>query len=753
MPAKSKKNKFIPGRSFFLIAACTFVCAVIVFRLFYLQVVSYDKYQSQVVDNIQTETTVSPERGIIYDRKMVKIALNSTVYRVFISPRDITDNNQAVFISSELSELLGVEYQTIYDNTQKLNSENLKYADRTVQKNVGEETADLLRAFITENGLDKQIHLEAYTVRYYPFGSLASHVLGFVGTDGGLLGLELSYNKYLTGVPGRYITARDGLGQNLSAKYETYIETKNGANLITTIDRTIQSMLETELKKTYTESQAQNRVTGIVMDVNTGGIYAMATYPDFDLNSPYTLDASAQEKLNLLNLPVDSEQYNTEFMTQLYKLWNNKAVSYLYEPGSTFKVVTAAMAIEEKAVAWDDLFVCKGIHYVSGIPIHCHKQFGHGEVTFAQGIQQSCNPTMMMTAELLGRDNFYKYFEAFGYTEKTGIDLPGEAGSIFSTFDNLKSLELAIYSFGQTFKVTPIQQLTAIAAVANGGYLVVPHVVSQIVDDKGNIIFSNDISVKRQVVSTEVCRQITDVLEKGVSTDGAAKNAYVAGYKIAAKTGTSEVRDILNEEGESYLRVGSCAGYAPADDPQIAILIMVDQPQIENIFGSYVAAPYVASFFSQALPYIGIQRNYTPEEQANLAVTLRNYIGLPVAEVTSELNNRGISFKVEGDGEKVTYQVPSGGNSINKSTGEIIIYSGVAKPDEFVTVPDVIGRTAHQAKTDIINLGLNILLEGSTNVSVGDGAIAISQEPAAGTSVEYGTVITVTMRHLGDTDD
>ncbi len=753
MPEKSKKNKFIPGRSFFLIAVCTFVCAAIVFRLFYLQVVSYDMYQSQVVDNIQAETTVSPERGIIYDRKMVKIALNSTVYRVFISPRDITDNNQAVFISSKLSELLGVEYQTIYDDTQKVNSKNLKFADRTVQKNVGEETADLLRAFITENGLNKQIHLEAYTVRYYPFGSLASHVLGFVGTDGGLLGLELSYNKYLTGVPGRYITARDGLGQNLSAKYETYIETQNGANLITTIDRTIQNMLETELKKTYIESQAQNRVTGIVMDVNTGGIYAMATYPDFNLNSPYTLDVSAQEKLDLLNLPVNSEQYNTEFMTQLYKLWNNKAVSYLYEPGSTFKVVTAAMAIEEKAVVWDDLFVCKGVHYVLGIPIHCHKKFGHGEVTFAQGIQQSCNPTMMMTAELLGRDNFYKYFEAFGYTEKTGIDLPGEAGSIFSTFDNLKMLELAIYSFGQTFKVTPIQQLTAIAAVANGGYLVVPHVVSQIVDDKGNIIFSNDISVKRQVVSTEVCRQITDVLEKGVSADGAAKNAYVAGYKIAAKTGTSEVRDILNEEGESYLRVGSCVGYAPADDPQIAILIMVDQPQIENIFGSYVAAPYVASFFSQALPYIGIQRKYTLEEQANLAVTLRNYIGLTVAEVTSDLNRRGISFKVEGDGEKVTYQVPSGGNSINISTGKIIIYSGVAKPDEFIIVPDVIGRTAYQAKTDIINRGLNILLEGSTNVSAGDGAIAISQEPAAGTSVEYGTVITVTMRHLGDTDD
>lgn len=748
MSAKSQKNQFIRGRSFFLMSVCTIAGIVIVLRLFYLQVLSYDTYQSQVIDNIQAETTVSPERGIIYDRNMNKLAVNRSVYRVFISPRDIETDEQAVLISTKLSEILEVDYQTILDNAKKK-----EYADRTVKKGVAEEVADLVRSFITENGLQKQIHLEKSTQRYYPYGNLASHVLGFVGTDGGLLGLELQYDRYLTGVPGRYVTAKDAHGQSLSSKYETYIETQNGSNLITTLDSAMQDMLEKELEKTFIESKAQNRVTGIVMDVNTGGIYAMATYPDFDANSPYTLDTYSQNALNALNLPQGSKEYNDAYSTALYKMWNNKAVSSLYEPGSTFKVITTAAAIEEKAVAWDDPFTCWGVYNVSGIPIHCHKLSGHGKVSFARGLQQSCNPTLMQTAEKLGREKFFEYFRSFGYTEKTGIDLPGEANTIYTPYNKFNTVELAVYSFGQTFKVTPLQQLTAIASIANGGYLVTPYVVSQILDDDGNIIYSHETGVKRQVVSTETSRQVTEVLEQGVATDGGAKNAYVAGYKIAAKTGTSEVRDILNEEGESYLRVGSCIGYAPADDPQIAVIIVVDQPQCENIYGSYVAAPYIASFLSQALPYIGIERNYTPEELSNIAVTLRNYVGLTVAEVTGDLTNRGITFSVRGDGETVTYQTPAGGSSINKKKGKVIIYSGDAVPDKYVTVPDVIGRTADQANTDILNNGLNIVFDGAANLTAGDGAVAIAQSPAAGTEVEYGAVVTVTMRHLGDTDD
>lgn len=749
MIAKMKKNKFIPGRSFFLITVCAVVSFAIIIRLFVLQILNYEFYQDQVIDNIQAETAVAAERGIIYDRNMVKLAVNYTVYRVYISPREIIDNNQAVLISKGLSELLGVDYQMVYDNTQMQ-----KYADRNIKKNVEEETADLLRSFIAENGLEKQIHLEASTRRYYPYGNLASHVLGFVGTDGGLLGLELEYDIYLTGVPGRYVTAKDASGQSLTNKYETYIETQTGANLITTLDTVMQHMLENELERTFFESQANNRVTGIVMDVNTGGIYAMATYPDFDANSPYILDSYSQEKLNDLNLPNDSEQYKTEYMTQLYKMWNNKAVSYLYEPGSTFKVITAAMSIQEKAVSWNDGFHCSGVHVVAGIPIHCHRVRGHGSINFIQGLQQSCNPCMMMTTERLGRDLFYKYFGLFGFTEKTGIDLPGEASPLFSTFDNFKTVELAVYSFGQTFKVTPIQQLTAIAAVANGGYLVTPHVISQIVDDKGNIIFTYETMTKRQVVSTEVCSQVSDVLEKGVSGEGGAKNAYVPGYKIAAKTGTSEVRDVRNEAGQANLRIGSCLGFAPADDPQIAIIIIVDEPQCQIIYGSYVAAPYLGSFFSQALPYLGFERSdYNENELANLTVTLRNYVRGNVNDVSSDLSGRGILFEIEGSGETVTYQTPAGGDSINKSTGKVIIYTGDAKPNIYIKVPNVIGKTAYQANTEIINAGLNIIIDGSINFTAGDGASVIMQSPAAGTAVEYGSVITVTMRHLGDSGD
>ncbi|MDD4772968.1 MAG: penicillin-binding transpeptidase domain-containing protein [Eubacteriales bacterium] len=749
MSVKTKKNKFIPGRSFFLITTCIITGIAIIVRLFVLQILNYEYYQEMVIDNIQAETAVSAERGIIYDRNMVKIAVNYTVYRVYISPREIVDENQAQLIAKGLSELLGVDYQTVYENTRMQ-----KYADRNIKKNVEEEAADLLRLFIAENGLEKQIHLESTTKRYYPYGNLASHVLGFVGTDGGLLGLELEYNKYLTGIPGRYVTAKDASGKSLFDKYETYIETQNGYNLVTTLDTVIQHMLENELERTFIESKANNRVTGIVMDVNTGGIYAMATYPDFDVNEPYILDSYSQEKLNAMNLPADSAEYQSEYMTSLYKMWNNKAVSYLYEPGSTFKVITAAMSIQEKAVSWNDGFHCSGVHMVAGIPIHCHRVRGHGSINFMQGLQQSCNPCMMMTTERLGRDLFYKYFELFGFTEKTGIDLPGEASPLFSSFDNFKSVELAVYSFGQTFKVTAMQQLTAIAAVANGGYLVTPHVVSMITDDKENIIYAHETQVKRRVISEEVGRQVSDVLEKGVSSEGGAKNAYVPGYKIAAKTGTSEVRDVRNEAGQANLRIGSCLGYAPADNPQIAVIIMVDQPGSQIIYGSYVAAPYLGSFFSQALPYMGFERSVGDETgSVDIAVTLRDYSGYSVSDVITELTDRGMLFKVIGEGETVTYQTPAGGSSINQKTGKVIIYTGESKPETLIEVPNVIGKSAFQANAAIVNAGLNILVDGSLNVSAGSGATVINQTPSAGIAVEIGTVVSVTLRHVGDTDN
>ena len=742
-----KYNKFIPGRSFFIAAVALVCCIGLAIRLFTLQIINYDYYQNKVLANVQKETTVTASRGIIYDRNMIQLATNYTVYRIFVSPRDIKDDAQAVLIAQNLSEILGVAYDTVYAETQKS-----KYADRTIKRNVEEEDANRVLAFVTENNLNSQVHLEAGSKRYYPYGSLAAQVIGFCGTDGGLLGLELKYDNYLTGTPGRYVTAKDARGRTMDTKYESYIEAQDGNSLITTIDMPMQAMLEEQLEATYNDSSPLNRVTGIIMDVDSGAIRAMGTWPPFDLNSPYTLDASSQQKLDEMMLDIKSEAYDTAYKNLLYKMWSNKAVTDLYEPGSTFKVITTAMARQEGKVHFDDIMECPGYKIVSGIKIKCHRIYGHGTVTYARGLQQSCNPCLMTVAANLGVDTFYDYFEQFGYTSKTGIDLPAEAGGIYHARTAMHDVELACYSFGQTFKTTALQQITAIAAVANGGRLVTPYVVERIVDGSGNTVFQHETEVKRQIISEDICAEISAVLEEGVSTDGGAKNAYVPGYKIAAKTGTSEVRDILDEEGNSYLRVGSTVAYAPSDDPQIIMIIIVDQPQCENIYGSYVAAPYIATLMSEVLPYIGVEVNYTETDLSKMAVTLRNYVGLTTNEVTVDLYNRGIKYTVEGDGDYVTYQVPLGGSSLNPKTGKVILYTGTATPDEFVAVPNVIGKTAVQANNAITNVGLNILYSGSVNFDAGNGAMVISQTPAAGEQVPYGTVVTVELRHL-DSDD
>lgn len=738
-------NKKIAMRATVIGLICIAAWLAIVLRLFNLQVVEYDKYQAKVLDNIQRETTLTAKRGIIYDRNMVQLATNYTVYRVFISPRDIIDDAQARLIASGLVELLGVDYdEVIYRAGRK------GRADETIKKNVSEEDADKVLEFITENNLHKQIHLEAATSRYYPYNTLAAHVIGLVGTDGGLLGLELEYNDYLSGTSGRYLTARNASGLSMPYKYDTYIDASNGANLVTTIDLTLQSMLEKELEKTYYDSHPLNRATGIAINPKTGAILAMATYPSFDLNDPYTLTAELQTKLNESGYAPDSNEYKSLYNTLLYSMWKNKAVSELYEPGSTFKVITAASALEENVVKITDRFSCSGSFFVEGYskPIHCWRRIGHGSVTFEEGLQQSCNPTLMQIAARIGKDKFYEYFKAFGYTEKTGIDLPGEANSYYHNFKGFNQVELAVYSFGQTFKVTPLMQLVGISTVANGGYLVTPYVVEKLVDDDGNVLMSRDTVVKRQVVSAAVCNELSGILERGVSGNGGAKNAYVPGYKVAAKTGTSEVRDILDESGNSYLRVSSCVAYAPADDPQIAVLIMVDQPQSETVYGSVVAAPYVSSFLNEALPYLGIERNYSEEDLARIAVTVGDYVGKPVTEAKTKINTLGLGVEVRGDGNTVTYQMPAYGESINKDTGKVILYCGGETPKSNVTVPNVTGMSATNCNRTLLNSGLNILIDGTTNYDIASGAVVIAQSPAAGEVVAPGTVVTVTLRYL-----
>lgn len=773
MARKSVQNRIV-GRAGFV--ACVFAaCALaIVARLFFLQIIKYDEYQKLVIDQVTVETKIDAERGDIFDSNMNTLASTTTSWRVFISPRDITDTanknaikevfdfsfrsngivdiskteSQQELISRGLSEILGVDYDTIYQKTQKKNRR-----DETIKKNVDEETVELVRRFIKDNNLTNQVHIEATSTRYYNYGSLASNVIGFTGSDNqGLYGLERSYDEQLSGTPGRYVTAQDAKGSSMPFEYSSLVEAKDGYDLVTTLDLRIQYELERQLQATYADSLPQNRVCGIVMDVNTGGILAMATYPDFDLNDPFTLNDFYQGLLDDSEYEVGSDEYKAQKTAYLNEMWSNKPVTQLYEPGSTFKIITSAIALEEKKVSLTDRFNCPGYYVVSGVRISCHKSEGHGTVTFARGLQQSCNPVMMMTAERIGTELFYKYFKAFGYMEKTGIDLPDESNGIFHTLSSFRSVELATASFGQRFKVTPLQQLTAVCAVANGGNLVTPHLMKYLLDSDGNVVEEYETSVKRQVISSETASTLTAVLEEGVSTDGGARNAYVKGYKVAAKTGTSEVFDILDENGNSYLRIGSCVAYAPADDPQIAVIIIVDQPTVGSKYGSTVAAPYISDFLEAVLPYLGVEPTYTSEELASLDVTVANYVGENVSDAKKKIAGQSLSYEVIGNGDTVTSQVPAAGSTLSPETGRVILYTGDSVAQNSVTVPNVVGKLASNANKILVNSGLNIKITGAQNYDSGSGAVVVSQSPAAGSTVAKGSIVTVEFRHM-DTSD
>ncbi|MBR6709465.1 MAG: PASTA domain-containing protein [Clostridia bacterium] len=743
--------------------------AVLSLRVLALQVGDYERYQQKVIDQLTRESKINATRGDIYDTNMEVLATNVTVWRVFISPRDIaaaekerleaiakggkaaegvSDIPQAELIAEGLAEILSVSADTVLTL-----SEDITKLDKTVARNVDEELAVQVRKFIAEHGLQTQIYLEAGTKRAYNYDNLAAHVLGFTGTDGnGLFGLEKKYDEQLSGTPGYYLVARDAYSREMPFKYQTYVDAEDGYNMVTTIDMRIQYELERQLEATLADSGAGNRVCGIAIDPNTFEVLAMAVKPDFDLNDPWTLDVDSQQVLASSGYAEGSKEYSALLSELRYAMWNNKAITELYEPGSTFKIITSAMCLEENVVSPTDEFYCSGGLIVEGWPkpIHCHRTIGHGHVTFTTGLQQSCNPVLMTIAQRLGIDKFVSYFNAFGYMKKTGIDLPGEASTIFHS--KMGTVDLATASFGQNFKVTPLSQLTAICAVANGGYLGTPHLLKAFVDDDGNVVEQYDTSNLRQVVSTETCRTLIDILEAGVSGDGGAKNAYVAGYRVAAKTGTSEKRDKQDENGEYSYRVGSCVGFAPAENPQIAVLIMVDEPMNGSVYGSVVAAPYVADFLEVVLPYMGVEASYTEKELEKLEVNLLDYTGWLVSDAVTSMGYAGLDYTVVGEGTKVTAQIPVGGSQLARDTGRVIFYCGDAIPTATVTVPDVMGKSATAANKLLINAGLNIKIDGTQNYQTGGGAVVVAQSPEADTVVTPGTIVTVEFRYMDGTD-
>ncbi len=720
---------------------------VVTVNLFLLQILDYKGYKDRALNQYMVETSVAAERGTVYDTNMNPIAVSVTVERVFISPVDIKDQQEAVDICKKLSELLEVDYDTIYAKSQKPNRR-----DETVKNFVEKEDADKVREFIKEYSEERgytinSIHFAETTKRYYPYGALAAQTIGFVGTDGdGLLGLEMQYNESLKGESGKIVTSKNGVGDKMPVEYESYIDATNGANVVTTLDMTVQGILEKYLLESYEDNAAQNRVCGAVMNVKTGAVYAIATLPGFDLNSPYELDA---ESLKLLEEFVEetnasAEEESKKRIELLYRMWTNKVITELYEPGSTFKVMTASMALEEDVVTRNTPFHCNGLLVVAGQKIRCHKVIGHGSVTFEKGLQMSCNPVFMQTAAKIGAKRFFHYFEGYGYTSKTGIDLPGEASPLHIEQKQMNEVELAVYSFGQTFKVTPIQQLRALSAVANGGKLVTPHIVDKIIDDEGKILYQADVGATRQIISEKTCSLLSEMLEGGV-IDGGAKNAYVSGYRIAAKTGTSQKQDKYAPDGTRPYRIGSAVAYGPLEDPEIAIIIIVDEPSAGNVYGSVVAAPYVSKCLAEIFPYLGIDPDYSENEEM---ISIRNYTGMTVDEVKSKLD-KSINVTVRGEGGKVIGQVPAASSKLY-SSGTLVLYTeGASDGEDLTTVPNLVGKTASQVNKLLNNAGLNLNVEGSYLEGT---AVVISQSVGSGEKVSRGTIVTVEFRYYDDAD-
>ncbi len=755
-----KSNSTILRRGLIMLIVFLAACMVLVIRLFFLQVVKYEEYHQKVIENITTETTLPAARGTIYDCNMNELAYNLPVERVFISPCDMQDDEKMKEdVCRFLSETLDVEYEKVLEKANKANRK-----DETIQKNVEEEVCDKIRAFINEynekiaqenKDLPEReqrekvscIHFASGYKRYYPFKTLASQVIGFTGADGdGLYGLELQYNEQLKGTDGRVITAVNAHGEMMPTKYETYVDAQDGYDIVTTIDYRIQSSLEHYLEDTFHDSVAENRVCGIVMEVDTGAVLGMATYPAADLNNPYELDEWSLQQLAAYE--PDSEEYTKQEAELRLSLWSNKCISYLYEPGSTFKVVTASIAFEEKATTDSDTYVCTDPYYLDlgggqREKVNCWRSGGHGTITFRRGLQQSCNPTLMQVAAKIGKYKFYKYFRAFGMTEKTGIDLPGEFTSIYHDYADFFITELSIYSFGQTFKVTPLQQICAISTVANGGSLVTPYVVSKLLDSDGNVVKTYEPKTRRMVVSEEVCQQVTQILAEGVATDGGARNAYVRGYSVAAKTGTSQKRDKIDEELGDIYRVGSCVAFAPAEDPKVAILIMVDEPMGSSVFGSMVAAPYVAQTMGEVLPYLNITPSYSEEEMNELQITIPDYTGMNAQQAKAEAEKLGLECQIFGEGDTVAQQIPKYSSKVTKANGKIYLYCGDEKPQTYTVVPNLAGQTLQQCIywTSARGLNLNITGPGSNNPNAAAHCIRQSLDPES--QVLYGTSLTI----------
>lgn len=737
---QKKADASMRKRLRFVAAVLGVVCFIVLAgKIFYLQVVKYDDYQQRAISQQTRDKTIKAARGTIYDRNLKPLAISAGTEMVTLEAIKIKDEEQGKLIAKTLSEILELDYDSVLAKVEAKST----YA--VIKKNVEKDVADKVRAFVSENKLDS-IYMVDDTTRYYPYGNFLSHTLGFVGSDSqGLYGLEAYYDDVLNGVDGRVIKATNAKGGEMPFEYEMYYDAQDGSSLVLTIDEVIQHYLEKNLEMAYADNKVADHVTGIVMDVNTGAILAMANKPDFDLNDAFTIvDEAEAERISKIE---DSEQRGKERSNVLTSQWLNSAVTYAYYPGSTFKIITASSALEEKLVSTSSSFYCPGYRQVRDWKINCWKRGGHGSETLVDAIKNSCNPAFMEIGAKLGISTFYKYFKAFGLNEKTGIDLPGEVSGSFWDVNKMSEVDLAVASFGQNFEITPLQLITAVSAVANGGSLVTPHLVERVVDSDGNTVSTTSTNVVRQVISEETSDLMCDILEDVVAT-GTGKNAYVAGYRVAGKTGTTEKIAKQNVTGRDDLRISSFIAFAPADDPQIAVLVLLDEPTVYPVTGGITVAPVIRRIMEDVLPYLEIEPQYTEEEQKKLDTTVPNLTGMTKAQAEAALQSAGLSVRVVGSGETVTAQIPAYSATVSRSS-TVIIYMGQDAPNDMVTVPDLSGLGVSAVKSRLASAGLYYKSSGTEYAS---GNIAARrQDIAAGTEVPVGTVIDVEFSDLNQT--
>ena len=733
-----RANRIIQTRSFVLMILMGVVMFVLLFfRLFDLQITRHEELQGKAVNQQTRRTVVTANRGTIYDAGGNILAISSSAETIILSPLEIdnavNDTEDPVSWTKEslaagLAEILGKDASAI-----RKRMDNVKSQYEVIQLRADEDTAAKVRSYVDENKI-AGVHLVADTKRYYPYGSLAAQVIGFVGDENtGLYGLEAYYEKELEGQSGLVISSKDQAENDMLYTYEQYFAAKNGSDLTLTLDTTIQYYLEKGIESMVDKFSAANGASGIVMDAKTGGILAMASYPNYDLNDFLTVsDQTLQERI---------ERGESTVADMQLLQWRNKALNDTYEPGSTFKILTLSAALEEGVVDKTTTVNCGGSVNISGYTIHCSNKNGHGLQTLVQSVGNSCNPAFINYGLRIGSEKFYEYMRSFGLMNTTGIDLGGEAVGVFAADSSFTQLDLACYAFGQNFTVTPLALIAAQAACINGGYLHTPYLVERITDSDGNVTYRHDDTPVRQVISEQTSATVRECLEYVVAS-GTGKNGQVAGYRIGGKSGTAD-------KGQTGDVVVSFLCFAPADDPQVIMLITMDTPSRATgtyVSGGNMVAPTASTVMAEILPYLGVEPSYSAEELLGMDTTVPNVIGMSVEEAKAKLKDRALSYKIVGDGETITDQTPAGG-AIIPGKSSVILYVGEEKSTDKCVVPHLIGKTPSEANTTATAAGLLIRFSGTTG-SESSSVRVLSQSIDEGTEVEAGTVITV---QLGDT--